>query len=317
MRQIASISLDLDNKWSYLRAQGVEGWEQFPSYFSLVVPKILAIADQCRLALTVFVVGRDAEIADNVPWLQQIVAAGHDIGNHSYMHEPWMQENPIEEIEIELHKAAKAIESATGQKTNSFRGPGFAVSTNLLTVLQDQGYVYDASVFPTFLGSILRKAALERAEVPDAIKNAPNPEFGRFGDGFRSVTPHRWSVNGGSILEIPVTTMPVFRVPIHLTYLHFLASKSKLLAKLYLWFALTMCKIFRVEPSILLHPLDFIAADTVPELGHFPGMGGSTEEKCALTIEFLQQIQKGFKLMSLSEYATLVQHRQRLKVMTP
>lgn len=317
MRGIASISLDLDNKWSYMRAQGVPGWESFPSYYDLAVPNFLAIVEQLHIPLTVFVVGKDAEIKGNVAWLQRILEAGHDIGNHSYMHEPWMQENSIEEIDAELSRARSAIESATGTRTNTFRGPGFAVSTNLLTVLQRQGYIYDASVFPTFLGGILRKAALEKAEVPEAIKNAPNPQFGKFSDGFRKLNPHWWRVQDGDILEIPVTTMPVFRVPIHLTYLHFLASKSKPLAKLYLWFALTLCKIFRVEPSILLHSLDFVAADTAPELAHFPGMIGSTSEKLQLTHEFLQQIQKGFKIISLTEYAELAQQRRQLKRLAP
>jgi hypothetical protein len=316
MRQIASISLDLDNQWSYMRAQGVHGWEQFPSYFPLVVPKILQIADQLRFSLTVFVVGRDAEIEDNIPWLQEIVKSGHDIGNHSYMHEPWMHENPIDDIAADLSKAAAAIEAATGKHTVAFRGPGFAVSRDLLMVLQDQGYVYDASVFPTFLGAIVRRAALRDAKVPTQQKQSSKPEFGKFSDGFRTLKPHLWNVYGGEILEIPVTTMPVFRVPIHLTYLHFLADKSKLLAKFYLWLALTLCQLFRVEPSILLHPLDFIAADRAPELGGFPGMGRNTEKKCALTIEFLQPIQKRFKLIQLSAYAELIQRRRKVKVLS-
>jgi hypothetical protein len=32
MKPAASISLDLDNLWSYLKTQGAPGWESFPSY---------------------------------------------------------------------------------------------------------------------------------------------------------------------------------------------------------------------------------------------------------------------------------------------
>ena len=39
---IASLSLDLDNKWSYLKTHGDPGWEGFPSYFDTVVPRFLS-----------------------------------------------------------------------------------------------------------------------------------------------------------------------------------------------------------------------------------------------------------------------------------
>jgi peptidoglycan-N-acetylglucosamine deacetylase len=311
MRQIASISLDLDNQWSYMRAQGVPGWESFPTYIPVVIPDILRIADQLRMRLTIFVVGRDAEIATNTAALQQILTAGHDIGNHSYMHEPWMHETAIADITAELTKTEEAIRSATGHRTIGFRGPGFAVSKDLLNVLQGLGYRYDASVFPTYLGSFLRKAALKGVNVPAAQKT--DVDFGQWTDGLRTLHPHLWQLDRGDILEIPVTTMPLFKIPIHLTYLHFLAQKSELLAKFYLWMALTLCQILRVEPSILLHSLDFIAADRAPALSHFPGIGQDTEKKCALTIAFIQQIQKRFTLMNLTEYAELVRSRKKMK----
>jgi peptidoglycan-N-acetylglucosamine deacetylase len=308
MRQLASISLDLDNQWSYMRAQGVPGWESFPTYIPVVIPDILRISDQLRMRLTIFVVGQDAAIPANTAALNQILTAGHDIGNHSFMHEPWMHETPIADITAELTKTQDAIERATGYRTTSFRGPGFAVSKDLLGVLQGMGYVYDASVFPTFLGSFLRKAALKGVNVPAAQKT--DVEFGQWTDGLRTLKPHLWQLDQGTILEIPVTTMPLLRIPIHLTYLHFLAQKSELLAKFYLWLALTLCQIFRVEPSILLHSLDFIASDRAPELRNFPGMGHDTEAKSARTIGYLQQIQKRFTLVQLTEYAELVKTRK-------
>jgi len=38
---VASLSLDLDNKWSYLKTHGDVGWESFPSYLDMVVPRVL------------------------------------------------------------------------------------------------------------------------------------------------------------------------------------------------------------------------------------------------------------------------------------
>ena len=39
-RSLASLSLDLDNKWSYLKTHGDPGWDSFPSYLDVVVPRL-------------------------------------------------------------------------------------------------------------------------------------------------------------------------------------------------------------------------------------------------------------------------------------
>ncbi|MEM6980679.1 MAG: chitooligosaccharide deacetylase, partial [Planctomycetota bacterium] len=59
MKPIGSLSLDLDNKWAYLRAAGRSHWEGCQSYFPLVVPRIVDLVGQTNLPLTVFLVGRD------------------------------------------------------------------------------------------------------------------------------------------------------------------------------------------------------------------------------------------------------------------
>ena len=42
----ASISLDLDDQWSYMKVHGDEGWETFPSYLDIVVPIFLDVFDK-------------------------------------------------------------------------------------------------------------------------------------------------------------------------------------------------------------------------------------------------------------------------------
>jgi len=57
-----SLSLDLDNKWSYLRTYGNNAWQEFPSYLDLVVPRILDFLDQRSIKITFFIVGKDATL---------------------------------------------------------------------------------------------------------------------------------------------------------------------------------------------------------------------------------------------------------------
>src|SRR5579872_91832 len=69
---IASLSLDLDNKWSYMKTHGDPGWESFPSYLEVLVPRVLAFLAQRNLKITFFVVGQDAILESNYAALRDI-----------------------------------------------------------------------------------------------------------------------------------------------------------------------------------------------------------------------------------------------------
>ena len=89
-KPLASLSLDLDNKWSYVKTHGDEGWESFPSYLDVVVPRVLEFLHERQLKITFFVVGQDAVLPKNRHALRSLADAGHEIGNHSFHHEPWL-----------------------------------------------------------------------------------------------------------------------------------------------------------------------------------------------------------------------------------
>ena len=72
----ASLSLDLDNLWSYLKIHGDPSWEQRPSYLDVFVPHVLGVLESLGLRITFFVVGTDAAMAANRPDLQVIPQYG-------------------------------------------------------------------------------------------------------------------------------------------------------------------------------------------------------------------------------------------------
>ena len=303
MKRPASISLDLDNLWAYMRAHGLPGWRDFPSYLPQVVPKIIESLRGLDLQLTVFVVGQDAELEENQEFIRALVQAGHGIGNHSFLHEPWMHRYSKDEIANEIDKAHRAIEKVSGIRPSGFRGPGFSVSNDLLDELCRRGYRYDASLFPTFIGPLARAAYFRTADLTAAEREERKKQFGNFRDGFKSIKPFLWKCGDGELLEVPVTTIPVLRSPMHLTYVHFLAQASPFIARTYFSFALLMCRLFRVPPSLLLHPLDFLAADELPELECFPGLGSNSDDKRGLTLWCLKRFTESFEVRSLDDFA--------------
>lgn len=316
-RPIASLSLDLDNKWSYLKTHGDRGWEEFPSYLDVVVPRFLEVLAKHELRITVFVVGQDAALAKNRGALSSIAAAGHEVGNHSFHHEPWLHLYSPEEIDEEIARAEECIAEATGVTPNGFRGPGYSLSPAVLECLTRRGYQYDASTLPTIVGPMARAYYFFRARL-DAEQRAERKKlFGDWRDGLRPIRPYWWQLDQQRLLEIPVTTMPLARVPIHFSYILFLREKSSAVAWVYWRLAMRMCQTLGVEPSFLLHPLDFVGGDEQPELAFFPAMSMPTAVKTAFVDELLGDFARRFRVLPMGEHAASIAARQNKLASVP
>ena len=300
---IASLSLDLDNQWSYMKTHGDPGWESFPSYLDIVVPRFLEVLAARKLRITVFVVGQDAALEKNRSALSCLAPAGHEIGNHSFHHEPWLHLYTEARLVDELMRAENAIEAATGYRPNGFRGPGFSLSETTLRVLAERGYRYDASTLPTFLGPLARAYYFMTARLTPQERAERRKLFGGFAEGLRPVRPYRWKVDDATLLEIPVTTMPFLRIPMHLSYILYVASVSPALARAYFSTALHLCRWVGMGPSILLHPLDFLGGDDIRELSFFPAMGMPGRWKMELVSELLAQFSSHFDVLPVGAHA--------------
>lgn len=300
MKPAASISLDLDNLWSYLKTQGAPGWESYPSYLDQVVPRILETLDRCGQRITFFIVGQDATLESNRAALKSIADAGHEIANHSFMHEPWLHLYSREQIHQEIRDAENAIAAVTGKTTQGFRGPGFSTSPLVREVLAERGYAYDASIFPSALGPVARLFFFLNSKLSAEEKAQRKGLYGKFSDAFGTLQPFAWE-NG--LMEVPVTTMPLLRLPMHTTYLMFLAQKSEWLAKLYWNTAVTLCRVRGVAPSLLLHPTDFLDVQDVPQMGFFPGMKLPAKNKIALVEHTIRSLQQHWQAGTMGEHA--------------
>jgi hypothetical protein len=313
-KPIASISLDLDNQWSYMKIHGDEGWDEYPSYFDIFIPHVLNVLDELDLKITFFIVGKDTESEENRKYLRMITERGHEVGNHSYHHESWLQTYSYKKIEHEIINAEKAIEEVCGQKPIGFRGPGFSWSKDLLKVLESRGYKYDASTLPTFLGPLARAYYFAKSDLSKEEKRARKELFGKFSEGFRKLKPYKWDLGGGkTILEIPVTTMPIFKLPFHLSYLIFLGNISMGLMKFYLNIAIILCKITKTPISFLLHPLDLIGGDQVTQLAFFPGMNVDSKSKVEIFNKVTETLKRHYEVVQMSEHQRYLDSKIKMK----
>ncbi len=299
----ASLSLDLDNKWSYMKTHGDPGWDKFPSYLDLVVPRFLDVLDSLSLKITVFVVGQDAALEKNHASLQQIHARGHEIGNHSFRHEPWLHLYSPANLEEEFVRTEEALANICPVRPIGFRGPGFSLSRQTLCTLAERGYTYDCSTFPTFLGPLARAYYFFTARLSRQEREQRKLLFGKVSEGFRPLRPYRWDTKPHSLVEIPVTTMPLARTPIHLSYLLYLSRFSPWLADTYFAWAVRLCRLFGQEPSLLLHPLDFLGGDDDPDLAFFPAMDLPGKTKVEFVTRTLKRFADAFDVVPMAEHA--------------
>jgi peptidoglycan-N-acetylglucosamine deacetylase len=312
-KPIASLSLDLDNQWTYLKIHGDPGWERFPSYLDALVPRVLKCLARRKLQITFFVVGQDAALEKNHDALKAISADGHEIGNHSFSHEPWLHLYDRARIEEEIAVTEEQITRLGGKRPVGFRGPGFSFSEATLNVLQHRGYLYDASTFPTYFGPLARRYYLFNSNLSEKDREGRRLLFGAVRDGFRPLEPYRWRGKDG-LLEIPVTTMPILRAPIHLSYILYLSKCSAALALGYFRTALALCRLTGISPSMLLHPLDFLGTDDQVGLDFFPAMNLRSDQKLRLVDEVLRIYCDEFQVVCLREHARRVDEVSRASI---
>jgi len=309
----ASISLDLDNQWAYMKVHGDDGWDKYPSYFDKFLPHGLKMLEKYGLEITFFIVGRDADDDKNKDILGEITKYGHEVGNHSYNHEAWFHLYSNEEIYHELNKTEEAIERVTGKVPNGFRGPGFSRSKSLFNILKEKKYLYDASSLPTWIGPLARAYYFRQSDLTKEERETRKGLFGSFSDGFKRIKPYNWKLEGSKkLLEIPVSTIPILRVPFHFSYLHYLANIHVSVMKAYLQTAVTFCKLTKTEPSFLLHPLDLIGGDLIPELKFFPGMELSSNYKTELFDIIMEKMTSNFNLINMSKHAQSILASKKL-----
>ncbi len=317
-RPLAAVSLDVDNLWSYLKTHGDPGWESRPSYLPLFLPVALDALDRLGLRITFFVVGLDAARDRDAAALRSITDRGHDVGNHSMEHEQWLHLYPRGKLEREIGSAEEAVFQATGRRPLGFRGPGFNWCPDLFEILRERGYQYDASTLPTVLGPLARVYYFWTARLSPEERASRAALFGGIRDGLRPIKPYRWRLAAGNtLLEIPVTTIPGLRTPFHLSYLLYLSRFSERLMFGYLEAAIAACRLTGTAPSFLLHPLDLLGGDQVPNLGFFPGMDLPGARKRDLFHRVLTVLKERFTLVAMDTYARSLLDRPDLPLRFP
>jgi peptidoglycan/xylan/chitin deacetylase (PgdA/CDA1 family) len=123
-------------------------------------PAIFALLERTGVRATFFVEGWNG--LHHPEAVREIVARGHELGMHGWLHEDWGALPPDTERALAT-RATEALARAAGAAPRGFRAPGGARTAYTERLLLDLGYRYDAS-----LGDGMRSGRLPSglAQVP-------------------------------------------------------------------------------------------------------------------------------------------------------
>lgn len=173
------------------------------------LPRYLDLLAELGLPSTFFLVADFARQPGNRPFLQRLVAAGHEVASHSLTHRIELCSLPPGEKSREIIDSKKILEDLTGQEVVGFRGPGYAFDADIARLLVENGYLYDSSVVPGYLFPLYKRVRrwYDRLVSGQAIvhPNAP-PKVAR--DPYIILTE-----NGRRLAELPLNVLPLIPYP--------------------------------------------------------------------------------------------------------
>lgn len=125
-----------------------ETWPLFQSRVGDNTRRVIEQLSRSNARATFFVLGWVAERYPQI--VREILAAGHEVGCHSYAHRCVWTLSPAKFRE-DTRRARMAIEDAGGVAVLGYRAPSFSITQRSLwaiDILAEEGFLYDSSVFP-------------------------------------------------------------------------------------------------------------------------------------------------------------------------
>lgn len=178
------MTIDVEDYFQVSAFDGVvsrETWDSMPSRVEANTRRLLEIFEAANVKATFFVLGW---VADRYPRLvAELAQAGHELASHGYGHR-LVYDQSREVFRDDVRRAKRVIEDKGGKAVRGYRAPSYSITKKslwALDVLAEEGYTYDASIFP------IRH---DRYGIPDAPRH-----------------PYAVGQNGHALTEAPPSTV--------------------------------------------------------------------------------------------------------------
>jgi polysaccharide deacetylase family protein (PEP-CTERM system associated) len=183
-RVVNALTVDVEEYYhgvEFTEALGVDGIGRLPSRVVPQTERLLDVLDEHGARGTFFTLG---VVAQRYPRLVRAIAErGHEVASHGWDHALVFRLG-VDGFRADVRRAKHAVEQAAGRAVRGYRAPNYSIRRDTpwaLTILAEEGFVYDSSVYPV---------VHDRYGFPEA------PRF-----------PHRAPAAGGlELWEVPVGT---------------------------------------------------------------------------------------------------------------
>jgi peptidoglycan-N-acetylglucosamine deacetylase len=224
----------VDSLALYLSLYGKEAGPSGPQLarltYELGVTRFLELFAELDVRATFFVVGEDLLNEGVRAVAKDVHREGHAFGNHTWSHPYDLIRLPEEEARQEVLQCHHAVRKLTRNRPRVFRAPGYNMAPREYALLDELGYLYDASPLPSYpylaVKYAVKSAVAMTGRTSRSIWGTPANFLG-------GREPYRL----GNLWVLPNAVTPYLRLPVIGTTLataprvvvnHMLASMRKL-----------------------------------------------------------------------------------------
>lgn len=205
-----AMTIDVEDYFHVTAFEGIaprHRWSEFESRVCGNTERLLAIFAETRTSATFFVLGWVAEHHPDL--VRRIADAGHEVACHSYAHR-LVYDLTREAFREDTRRAKAVIERAAGAPVAGYRAPTYSITPRslwALDILIEEGFHYDASIFPIHHDrygipiSPRRPYTIQRPagsiiEVPGSTIRIGPLNMPVAGGGYFRLLPYEWTRRG-------------------------------------------------------------------------------------------------------------------------
>lgn len=304
-RKYSMVQVDLDGLDAVLDCYGSQLKDDETDFiYTDGVVRLLELLKEYDLKATFFLIGKDAKVPYKRQIIERIVREGHELANHTYSHPLSFARLSPEEQKMEIDQCSAVISAISSKPPRGFRAPGYAITSAVVNHLEKQQFTYDASVFPCAFSWLIRGW--------QSLFSASRYEKDKYGSTMHAIAPcsayqpdretiHRRSHDKRNIYEIPVSTMPIVRLPFHGSYVMVLSKLSLRMALCY-WMAGFKWHLQKKQPyTFVIHPLELTCMAHDYRLTAQIGYDVEIEKKMRVYREIFAQLKNNTEVVT-TEY---------------
>jgi polysaccharide deacetylase family protein (PEP-CTERM system associated) len=183
---VNAMTIDVEDYFQVSAFEGIAPrprWDQFESRVCANTERFLSIFAELEVKATFFVLGWIAERHRDL--VRRIADSGHEIASHGYAHR-LVYDITKTAFRDDTRRAKAIIEDASGRAVFGYRAPSYSITPRslwALDILIEEGFRYDASIFPI--------------------------HHDRYGIPLSPRHPYVVERSGGSLIEAPASTIRV------------------------------------------------------------------------------------------------------------